>query len=700
MRGRYWRASVNLFLVSCVVTALTTAPPAAGTPEPPADPAAPTRVKDAPPAEIREAVTPTDGVKAAMTGGNTVYADVREPEPRADGYRHIDTPALIGKLRLLGLNTYVYGIWDSPTDWDDLRTEFAPAAAAAGIKIWVYLVPPSECLDSPVPHKSGRCSRPYKLDFVTWAHEIATLSVQYPNIVAWAIDDFIVGGNSELFTPEYMQQIVDSQDAVNRRLGFYTTAYFGEATNPEFYERFAPYIDGIVYPYLGRSGNTQDPTAIRENLEQILRHTEPRQLSVLLLLYTGRFLDASLPPTETYVAQSIDNAMPYVRDGRILGIDAYGLPLADRPSITADNRAAHGIGRFNVSLSPFVGTDPGDYAQASQRVAVDPDAERHLLSFADFDWYYGNLGGAGFHRKQVLVDGEPVWDSDVTDPGGHTYTERTIDLGDALRGKRSATIALRVLDRQAVGDFALDIGFDDVRGTGLDVRNGGFERDTDWELSANNEHLLPAIDLYAADRPARIREAVAISMRGLPFINRPLPPEPPTAGYRTDNRAMYGDGRLSLSIPERTPVAAGHCASASQRVSVDRDAARYELSFWDYDQYAKAEAASGQLVKRVLVDGSEVYRHDVADLWEFTWMNGESGQGPIDVSEFLRGKSSATVSFQLCTQDEVRDLGVDVGFDTVETVGFTVREPGFEAPEGWQLSSTSPDIIPAVRVAR
>ncbi|OZM73046.1 hypothetical protein CFN78_12540 [Amycolatopsis antarctica] len=634
-----------------------------------------------------------------MTGGNTVYADVRENEPRADGYRHIDTPALVGKLKALGLNTYVYGIWDSPTDWDDLRTEFAPAAAAAGIRIWVYVVPPSECLDSPIPHESGRCSRPYKLDFVTWAREIAALSLQYPNIVAWAIDDFIIGANGDLFTQDYMQQIVDSQDAVNRRLGFYTTAYFPEATNPEFYERFAPYIDGIVYPYLGRSGNTQDPDAVRANVEEILRHTEPRGLGVLLLLYTGRFLDASLPPTETYVAQTIHNALPYVRNKRILGIDAYGLPMADRPSITADNRAAHGIGRFNVSLSPFVTTEPGQYAQAEQRVAVDPRARKHVLSFADFDWYYGNLGNSGTHVKQVLVNGEVAWESDVADAGGHSYAQRSVDLTDALRGTHSATIALRVLERQGATDFPLDIGFDDVRAEGFSIRNGGFEHETDWRITANNDRLLPSIDLYAPDRPARIREAVAVSMRGLPYIGGPMPPEPPTDGYRTDNRAMYGDGRLSISVPERTAVDAGRCASATQTVRADPAAPRYELSFWDYDQYAKSEAASGKLVKRVLVDGFEAYRHDVGDLWEYTWMNGESGQGPIDVSRFLDGKTSATLTFQLCTTAPITDLAVDVGFDTVETIGFTVEEPGFEAPGPWTTSSTDPALSAAVRTA-
>jgi hypothetical protein len=691
---------VLILLFGCLLTALCLVAPgsAAGQPTQPTPPPGKPRVKAAPLADIQRSVLPDGGIKAAMTGGNTVYADVREQRPRADGYRHIDSPALVAKLRREGLNTYVYGIWDSPTDWDDLRTEFAPAAARAGIKIWVYVVPPSECLDNPVPYRSGRCSRPYKLDFVSWAHEIALLSKQFPNVVAWAIDDFVLAGNDQLFTPEYMRRIVDAQDAVNPLLGFYTTAYYWEATDPGFYDKFSPYIDGIVYPYLGASNNTQDPAEVAPNLDDILKQTGPRGLGVLLLLYTNRFLDAGLPPTESYVAQSIASAMPYLRAGRILGINAYGLPLGDTPAITADNRAAHGIGRFNVSLASFAGTAAGDFAGIEQRVLVNPLARRKTLSFADFDGYYGNLGGAGYHAKQLLVDGAVAWESDVADPGGHSWVPHTVDLTDLLRGKIFATITLRILDRNGVGDFPLDVGFDDVNGDGLLVLNGGFESGFAWHTVSNNAALLPSVDLYAADRPARIRDAVATAIRGLPYFTPPSPPEWPAPGYRSDDRAMYGHGRLSLSVPERTTTRAGACASATQTVRVDPSSARYEISFWDYDQYAKTGSVAGHHIKRLLVDGNEVYRHDVVDWWENTWMNGDSGQGPIDITQFVRGKPAVTLSYQLCEQKPVTDLGIDVGVDTFTSVGLDIRNPGFETRDAWTLSATDPTLIPAIKI--
>ncbi|MEV0714974.1 hypothetical protein, partial [Asanoa sp. NPDC050611] len=126
---------------------------------------------------------PADGIRATLCGGNTIGGALREREPRADGYRHIDSPALVRRLVGMNVNTYLYGIWDSPTDWDDLRSEFLPAASAAGIDVIPYIVPPSETTEN------GRASRPFMTDYVRWAEAIAELSLRFPNLTSWAIDD-------------------------------------------------------------------------------------------------------------------------------------------------------------------------------------------------------------------------------------------------------------------------------------------------------------------------------------------------------------------------------------------------------------------------------------------------------------------------------------------------------------------------------
>ncbi|WP_328991752.1 hypothetical protein OG394_36130 [Kribbella sp. NBC_01245] len=162
----------------------------------PAVPEAPAHVEQVNPdvKTRKKGIIPPGGITSSKTGGNTIDSELREETPRADGWRHYDSRKLVERLKAMNVNTYLFGIWEAPTDWDDLRKEFAPLAKAAGIDVWVDLVPPSECqADRPEgPYLEGYCSRPYKLDFIAWARNIATLSLQYPNIKAWQIDDFLV----------------------------------------------------------------------------------------------------------------------------------------------------------------------------------------------------------------------------------------------------------------------------------------------------------------------------------------------------------------------------------------------------------------------------------------------------------------------------------------------------------------------------
>ncbi|GAA5039574.1 hypothetical protein [Thermocatellispora tengchongensis] len=104
----------------------------------------------------------------------------RDRQPRADGIRHVDTKAIIAGLRALNANTYVYPMAGDNVHWTDLRDEFLPAAAAAGIDVWVLVYSPS---------RENCCvSRPFKHDYVAWSREIATLAKSHPNLVGWTVE--------------------------------------------------------------------------------------------------------------------------------------------------------------------------------------------------------------------------------------------------------------------------------------------------------------------------------------------------------------------------------------------------------------------------------------------------------------------------------------------------------------------------------
>jgi hypothetical protein len=98
-----------------------------------------------------------------------------------------------------------------------------------------------------------RYSEPYRLDFVRWAEEVARLSLKYPNVVGYMIDDFYVNAQPDRFSPRYVKQFVDAGRRVNPKIRFYPQLYFQQPWGP-FVERFGALVDGVIVAY-PRSGS-------------------------------------------------------------------------------------------------------------------------------------------------------------------------------------------------------------------------------------------------------------------------------------------------------------------------------------------------------------------------------------------------------------------------------------------------------------
>ncbi|PZF80189.1 polymer-forming cytoskeletal protein [Jiangella anatolica] len=637
---------------------------------------------------------PPDTFLSAMTGGNTVASLIREEEPRADGFRHLDTPAMIERLQQLNVTMYTYGVWDKATDWEDLTEEFAPAAQAAGIDIMVYIVPPSECFLRPEPHLDGRCSRPFNMDYVAWARAIAELSVEFPNVKSWGIDDFLSGPvNQALFTPEYLAEVRAAQDAVNPDLKWYVTLYHGEI-NPESMARIDGVLDGVIYPY-NSIANTIDPTELEYRLDTALDVTQPAGQELVLLVYNGRFLDGTIHPDERYAAAVLDRAEPYVRDGRITGVIAYAGPMElDKHAPSWDFWGRSGNGSLSLSVSNHVSTASGSFAAASQVVSVDPAAATKTLSFSHRDPDEGGLPGYQF--KQVLVNGEVVWNQDIVADAHDTWIDTTVDLTDALAGLTEATVTFRLFHQTGIGWWPHDLRIDDVTGSGLTVVNGGFETPSDWTLDRSGPNLQPYIDVYHPDRPTRVFNEISAGYaryQGLPFT--PVRGgDWPSLRTSPENRAMYGNGRLEFTVPANTPVPAGTCASAWQRVDVEPGLPRYEIDFWHADPY---QVKYDQYFKQIAIDGQVLWDRDAGDWWPWFYMQGSDHQGAIDVTEFVRGKDSVQLEFRFCTKNAVPELDIEYGVDAVRTIGLDLANGGFESDYGWTVQPAGP-ITAAVAV--
>ncbi len=453
--------------------------------------------------------TPTGGIKSALAGGNTIGGWIRERAARADGYRHVDTPAMIELLTSIGANHYCFGIWDSPTDFDDLHQEFLPAAQAAGIQVMPYIVPPSETF------AWGKSSQPFVMDYIAWARAFAELSLKYPVLSAWAIDDFDWAENPAVFVPDYLAEIRAAQLAINPRLGLFTCAYITGATSNDFMIKYGPYLDGIVFPYLdGRNFNTIRPDRLRTDLDTIIDVTRRHDLDVIVLGYAGRWLAGLLEPTAEYVSAVVTEAVTRAAAGEILGVTSYGLQVDGAPAVGNGRRSMYGDGR-GALLAPVVPVTEGQFAELTTRIEVQPDSPRHELGF----WHSRTMSiehvpERGDYRIDVLIDDTVVWSADVHDSTWQQLwvfgrsPQGAFDVSDALRGKTEATLAFRLTALRDVGGACIDVGIDAIETIGFTVPDPGFEDPTAWQAADSDGQLVAVVDHYQPNRPDLIIQAV------------------------------------------------------------------------------------------------------------------------------------------------------------------------------------------------
>lgn len=214
------------------------------------------------------AAVPHQAAPRLTTSGAPVLGDYATPlvgAPDANGVKHIDTAATIAKLSAAHINTYAYLIYGqsdwygtaseslrSQAQWDDLPG-FATAASAAGIDVFVYLVPPSE--------SSQADYKPYGWDYAAWADAIATLAVSHPNIREIVVDDF--GGNTGTFTPSYVGSMMSGARAIAPWLKFDAVLYYPNIVGTgAALPAYRSVIDGLVFPYRGTgTANTTDASA-------------------------------------------------------------------------------------------------------------------------------------------------------------------------------------------------------------------------------------------------------------------------------------------------------------------------------------------------------------------------------------------------------------------------------------------------------
>ena len=119
-------------------------------------------------------------------------------------------------------------------------------------------------------------------------------------------------------------------------------------------------------------------------------------------------------------------------------------------------------------------SQPGYHGLVVQEAQV-AESKNAQLSFHYRDDFDGPT--AGYHRLQVRVDAQVLWDEDAA---GHDDGDATVDLAQVVNGKRTVKLSLGVLDVKGVGNFGIEASFADLTVRGLALKDPDLGHGAAW----------------------------------------------------------------------------------------------------------------------------------------------------------------------------------------------------------------------------
>ncbi|MGE5682100.1 MAG: heparin lyase I family protein [Bacillota bacterium] len=130
------------------------------------------------------------------------------------------TKSSVPQMKKVSAAIYIYNI-DENNTWKGLHN-FLIKAKSSGTTVYVGLKPPTK---SPLLCSTCGYSEPYRLDFITWAKEIAKLSIRYSNLKGYAIQDFQTNLDLGYLKQSYIDSMIAAGKTINPKLVFDPTIY-------------------------------------------------------------------------------------------------------------------------------------------------------------------------------------------------------------------------------------------------------------------------------------------------------------------------------------------------------------------------------------------------------------------------------------------------------------------------------------------
>ncbi len=156
----------------------------------------------------------------------------------------LNIPRQIAMLRSLRVSVFNYFIFSDEFDWEDCQ-RFLPAAAEAGLQVWITLLSPWQAKRHGTPfgseYQGG--SYPFGIDFWAWFDAIGQVATRHPNLTCVSLDDFDRKGNFETLTPDYMREMMQALRQNRQDIAFCPTIY---GVTPTLLNEYVEFMDGVM----------------------------------------------------------------------------------------------------------------------------------------------------------------------------------------------------------------------------------------------------------------------------------------------------------------------------------------------------------------------------------------------------------------------------------------------------------------------
>ncbi len=223
-----------------------------------------------------------------------------------DGY--VDIDSTIKMLKDLGVNNFCYLIYRKSEKELAALPEFCKKSASEGIEVWAYLVPPTEAPVGRTEPIENRKYPPYDMDYIKWSTRIAEISVQYPNLTMWLIDDF--NHNLKFYTLEYTKKMYETSKKINPRLLFGTCVYHDSIKS--FIEKgYLPYTDALLWGYQHGYANDYDAGTLCNSLPVEINDYYALckdKIQIPCIYFSAHSSWPKILPTKEYLEKAMDIA--------------------------------------------------------------------------------------------------------------------------------------------------------------------------------------------------------------------------------------------------------------------------------------------------------------------------------------------------------------------------------------------------------